>query len=137
VSTLKVGETWVVDGEWEFTVNSVTRHFICNSHDSQSGYIVMIDYTYKNIGYTNTVSGLSLHITRYQLDVYDEQGVAGDLSIGCPHEKSSKQCVEGTSCNASAAVVLTNYSSEITLVVELYTSNYSGKAKARFELPVN
>ena len=114
-----LGETWVVDGQWEFTVTSVTVHNLCNSiWNKQKGLtdemVVVIEYTYKNIGYNNDVMGLYMNSVCF--DVYDQEGEAGD-TYACTHEKSAKECIVGTKCTASEAFSLTNDSNSVKLVV--------------------
>ncbi len=138
VKTYSIGETWIVDGQWEFTVNSVTTHKLCNPY-TNSGYgytneqVVIINYTYKNIGYTGTYQNLFMSSAVF--DVYDEDGEAAN-GYACTHLKLAKDCDVGTKCTAEEDYVLLNNSSKITLLVSRYTSD-SKFVKARFELPVN
>lgn len=50
----------MVDGQWKFTVNPVTLHRLCNSYTNKreeytDEQVIRIDYTYKNLGYTERV----------------------------------------------------------------------------------
>ena len=115
-----IGETWVVDGMWEFTVNSVTVHNLCNSYsNSQHGYgnqmVVVIDYTYRNLGYENTIQ--NLYMSSMDIDVYDGEGESAS-TYACTHDKGAKPIIVGTKCNATQAYILSNKSTSITLTVE-------------------
>lgn len=131
-----MGETWIVDGQWEFTVNSVTVHSLCNSYANKKyGYtneqVILIEYTYKNLGYTGAIQDLYISSTAF--DVYDEAGRAVK-SYACTHEENPKECVIGTSCTALQAYIMPNNNSKVKLVVEKYTSNGQGEKQATFEL---
>lgn len=131
-----LGETWTVDGNWEFKVNSVKTHYLCNSYtNSREGYtneqVVYIDFTYKNIGYTRS-NGL-LHFALF--NTYDETG-EGAESYACTHENPRKQCPIGTSSKSQLSYVLNNDSTEITFMVQQLTNNATME-KAIFKLPIS
>lgn len=114
-----MGETWIVDGQWEFTVNSVEVHRLCNSYSNdREGYtnemVVVINYTYKNLGYQNT--NIDLWFSSISFDVYDGEGEAAE-TYACTHDKGPKECIVGMKCTASQAYVLSNDSNTITLKV--------------------
>ena len=137
VKTYSIGETWVVDGQWEFTVHSAEKHYMCNKYSDHNdmAQCVIITYSYKNLGYT----GISqdLYISSVSFDVYDAEGEAAE-TYPCTHTKSAKVCSVGTKCsNAQEAYALYNNSSQLTLIFEQYTSNGLGKQKATFVIPVS
>ena len=139
VKTYEIGQKWVVDGQWEFTVNSVTVHYLCNDisnniHGYTNEQVVLIKYTYKNLGYTGTYQ--DLFISDLDFDVYDETGETAE-GYGCTHEDAPKECIVGTKCTAQTSRVLFNDSSKITLMVKINTSNGQGTAKAKFVLNVS
>ena len=145
VKRYSVGESWIVDGKWEVTINSVTVHHLCNSYENeQEGYAdeqtVIIDYTYKNIGYTGRYGTPDdLYISASSFYVYDETGETAK-NYGCTHANFPKSCIVGTKCTAQEAFVLSNNSSKITLVINenYYTLNGRvGEVRAYFELPIN
>ena len=113
---ITIGETWIVDGQWEVTINSVTIHYACNRFNSISDneQVVIVNYTYKNLGYE---SGLSILVDT----VYDENGEAGQ-TYPCTHTEGSlkKLVVTGSSCTLEKAFVLPNKSSQIKIYVEKY-----------------
>lgn len=137
VKTYSVGETWVVDGQWEFTVHSAEKHYMCNKYSDHNdmAQCVIITYSYKNLGYTGTYQ--DLYINSLSFDVYDAEGEAAE-TYPCTHAKSAKVCSVGTKCsNAQEAYALYNNSSQTTLIFEHYTSNGLGEQKAIFVIPVS
>lgn len=137
VKTYSVGETWVVDGQWEFTIHSAKKHYMCNKYSDHNdmAQCVIITYSYKNLGYAGTSQ--DLYISSVSFDVYDAEGEAAE-TYPCTHTKSAKECSVGTKCsNAQEAYALYNNSSQLTLIFEDYTSNGLGKQKATFVIPVS
>lgn len=137
--TYSIGEKWVVNGQWEFTVNSVKTHSTCNSSwNNLYGYtseqVIIIDYTYKNLGYTGPYQ--DLYLSGSSFHVYDENGETAQL-YACTHTNNAQVCIIGTKCTAQEAFVLLSKSSKITLVVSDSTSNGMGQATANFVLNVN
>ena len=50
--TLRVGDTWTVDGQWSVTVNSVEETQERNQYsDKTPAAVYIVTYTYENIGY--------------------------------------------------------------------------------------
>lgn len=137
VKTFSVGETWVIDGQWEFTIHSAKSHYMCNSLSDHNGMAecVIITYSYKNLGYTGTYQ--DLYINSIYFDVYDAEGEAAE-GYPCIHTTYAKVCGVGTKCsNAQEAYALYNNSSQITLIFKHYTSNGLGEQKAKFVIPVS
>ena len=137
VKTYSAGETWVVDGQWEFTVHSAEKHYMCNRYSDHNdmAQCVIITYSYKNLGYTSTYQ--DLYISSVSFDIYDAEGEAAE-TYPCTHTKSAKECSVGTKCsNAQESYALYNNSSQLTLIFEHYTSNGLGKQKATFVIPVS
>lgn len=134
-STYSAGETWVVDNQWEFTINSVDSHSLCNSYSNKRNeysdeQVVLIDYSYKNLGYTGSFQ--DLYFSSISFDVYDEDGESAK-TYACTHGQSPKVCAIGTKCsNATEAYVLKNESDYITIIIEYYTSNGNGRRKAAY-----
>lgn len=139
-STFSDGETWTVPGEFQFTINSVTRHNLCDDSYSNSNYglsstassAVIVDYTYKNLGSDK------LEIDKQDIDVYDANGTEGDslyFEIYCDHGVDSKSCITGGSCTVKLPVALENDGNSVTIYVETRVS--SGTQKAIFKLSVD
>ena len=134
-----LGETWVVDGEFKVTVNSVTAHYACHPYwnYNEDEQIILIDYTFENIGYvqTNPKYDLQLYISPASLAVYDEAGEIS-LSSACKESKAARDCIVGTKCNVVYAWALKNASSTITVKISHQKTNKE-VAAATFTLPVS
>lgn len=138
VKTYSVGETWVVDGQWEFTIHSARKHYMCSEYSDHNdmAQCVIITYSYKNLGYAG--HSQDLYISAMSFDVYDAEGEAAAEIYFCTHTKRAKVCSVGTKCsNAQEAYALYNNSSQLTLIFEHYTSNGLGTQKATFVIPVS
>lgn len=131
-----LGERWVVDNQWELTFTAVERHSFCNRYSDGSGYsdCIVVTYSYKNLGYTNDIQ--DLFISSSDLSVYDESGEAAG-SYPCTHTQSPKVCSVGTKCTAQQAYKLKTSGKYITVVVNRYTSNNTGKQRATFRLEIS
>lgn len=138
--TYTLGQTWVVDGEWEFTINSVTVHpSSCLREENAGKHGVLIEYTYKNIGYTDEIYDRGLSFDLLDFQVYDEKGRSSDWDL-CKHDKDDEYCIVGTQCTASALFALPTNSSKITVVVLQRTGSISDSGtdiKAKFNLTVS
>ncbi len=116
VKAYSVGEKWVVDGEFEFTIDAVLGHEICDTSYDKENYNVnaatIIVYTYKNLGTEE------LNISEWDIDVYDSTGAEGDpifFNNYCDHVIGSKNCINGGSCTARLPVGLPNNGGTITI----------------------
>lgn len=126
VPTYSAGETWTVDGQFEFCVDSVVEHALCDSYRNENyGFTnmfgVMVNYHYKNIGYSS-----ELKITYSSINVYDEETEKATVyssGIWCDHEKSASACITGTKASASYVYALSNESSSVTVYVSVKDSN--------------
>ena len=119
VAEYEFGETWIVDGMFEFTINSITQHSICNSRYDYSNDIgattaIMVSYTYKNLGMDKLI------FDEWSMDVYDSCGAEGDtihLGTWCRHDVVPQNCIEGGSYTAAIPVALINYDGALTIFV--------------------
>lgn len=136
-----VGQTWIVDGQWEFTITGVKKHHHCNDYwDSTVGLegseeVVLIEYTYKNIGYEHANG---LYMWSLNFSVYDQDGESAE-TYACLHDVDAKQCmISGTKSSGTIAYSLKNPSSQITLVIRnMHTSDTKEEKTARFSLFVS
>ncbi|AJG98885.1 hypothetical protein LF65_02299 [Clostridium beijerinckii] len=132
----QAGEKWIVDGQWEFTINSVESTKYRNEFwDKNPEQVVIINYSYKNLGYSN--SYMDLYFSSFT--VMDEKGVVAEL-YPANTKYSPKETPIGATCDkAQAGYGLSNKSSSITIQVEEYSHDSSGnsqKQKATFKVPV-
>ena len=128
------GETWTVDGLWSLTFNGVYSTDDRNPYsDEKPDQVVILDYSYENIGYDNSI--MDLYISSVNMKVIDEKGEVADTY---PGDKSvyTKETPIGTKCIGAQEVYgLNNESIYITIYVEMYDNNHK-KHKATFYLPV-
>lgn len=132
----QAGEKWIVDGQWEFTINSVETTKERNQFwDKNPEQVVIINYSYKNLGYSS--SYMDLYFSNFT--VIDGSGEVAD-SYPSNIKYYPKETPIGASCSkAQVAYGLFNESSQITIQIEEYTHDSSGnsrKEKATFKVPV-
>lgn len=129
-----LGETWTVDGQWRFKVNSVTVHEKCNKNVTTPGeQVVTINYTYWRDGAPSSSTGLCINYLDF--DVYDGNGTAGGHYTCKDDLKAEYLKMDGTSCTASEAFILPKTSEAITLVVEQQAAGGTDH-QAIFRVPV-
>lgn len=140
-TNLGLGQPWVVDGQWEFTIDNVDNHYLCsNAFNQRYGFtneqVVMIEYSYKNIGYYDEIQDLYFGgLSGW--DVYDADGEAATYYGGCVHSSDPKECITGTKCSgAHTLYVLKNPSDKITIKISQWSSDGSGNHIAIFNVPV-
>lgn len=136
-NTYSAGQTWVVDGQWEFTINSVTITGERNQFDNSSpAQVVYIDYSYKNLGYTGKTQ--DLYISSLDYKVVDEKGEVATLYPDSVEGHSPQVVSVGEKCsNAMIAYGLKNNSSKITIHLEQYRSDSYKQEKATYIVPVD
>lgn len=129
----QAGEKWIVDGQWEFTINSVETTTDRNKFSTKNPQqVVIINYSYKNLGYSSKY--MDLYFSNFT--VMDEKGVVADTY---PASMTSypKQTPIGATCDkAQVAYGLANNSSEITIQVQQYISGTYRDEKATFKVKV-
>ncbi len=129
-----LGETWTVDGLWSLTINSVTSTSDRNQFsDKNPAQVVIIDYTYQNIGYEDDF--MDLYISDSSMDIIDSQGQLASSYPGNVTNYPQETPVGATCANAQVCIGLNNESSEIQITVEEYDNNYT-EHSATFKVPV-
>ena len=130
-----LGETWTVDGQWKLTFDSVTTTDYRNQYsDKNPEQVVIIKYTYENLGYEGTFQ--DLYISSMSMKVIDEKS---EIASTYPAEISvhPDETPIGTKCvGAEEAFGLNNDSKTITVYLDKYDGN-STKQKAKFILKVD
>lgn len=130
VQTLKVGDTWNVEGQWKLTIHSVTPTQSRNQYaEKKPAEVFLLTYSYENIGYYN--------------DFYDEDKLffdlnpdgdasvidsAGVMAYSYPADKNgyAQETPNGAKCsNAQAIIAVDNESNTLTMNI----SKYDGKGK--------
>lgn len=124
--SFNIGEKWIVDDKFEFTINNVERHSVCTrNHESSAGITTgsaaIINYTYKNL------ENNKLTIDKWNFEVYDSTGIEGDslyFCIWCGHGMDASSCIAGGSCTAKLPVALINDGDFVTIYVTV--DDYEG-----------
>lgn len=134
-TTYGQGEAWTVDGQWRFTIDSVTATDERNEFsDLNPAQVVVVTYSYENLGYTGDVQ--DLYFSELNMSIIDGgKAVAktypGNIST-YPQETPN-----GAVCNgAQGCFALDNESAEITINLEAYDSQHH-KQQATFVVPVS
>ena len=130
--TYKIGETYVVEGQWKITVNSITATDDRNEYSDKNPVAVyLVTYTYENLGYNDDIiNGLYISLDDGIVDSAGKMGYSypGDISM-YPQETPV-----GASCQAQACIGVDNAGS---FKINFY--NYDGngqKQSAVFEIDV-
>lgn len=119
-SEFSIGETWVVDGQWELTVTGVTETEDRNPYsDKTPTSVYIVDYTYTNIGYEDSVfDGLYIMLDD---TIIDSNGIMGYRYPG--HTTAHSQYTPvGATCNAQVCIGVDN-SGPFKITVKEYDGN--------------
>lgn len=102
----KIGETWIVEGQWKLTVDSVEEVQDRNEYsDKNPQAVYIINYTYENLGYKDDVmDGLYLSMEDSIIDNTGKMGYSypGDITF-FPQETPI-----GATCQAQACIGVDN-----------------------------
>jgi len=116
---LEIGDTWVVDGQWKLTIDSVTTTADRNQFaDDNPAQVVIITYSYENLGYEDSLEIMDgLYFALDYETVVDGSGeVASSYPLG---DVSPQEVPVGAKCSgAQACVGLKNASDKITITVK-------------------
>ena len=130
--TYKIGESYVVEGQWKITVDSVETTDDRNEYiDKNPAAVYLVTYTYENLGYDDDImNGLYISLDDGIVDSTGKMGYSypGDISM-YPQETPV-----GASCQAQACIGVDNVGS-FKINFYTYDSN-SQKQSAVFEIDV-
>lgn len=130
-----LGETWIVDGQWKFTFDSVTTTSDRNRYsDMNPEQVIILKYTYENLGYEGKFQDLYISSTSMQV-------IDGKSEMASTYPASTSVSPDttpvGAKCvGAEVAFGLNNESDTITVYLTEYDGNYT-KHKAKFVLKVD
>lgn len=131
-ATYKIGETWVVDGQWELTITGVRTTDDRNEFsDKTPSAVYIVDYTYKNIGYESDImDGLFISLDDMIVDN------AGKMGYSYPNTVPNvpKETPVGATCDAQVCIGVENPGS-FTLSITQLDGNRE-KQSATFEVEV-
>ena len=120
---LKLGETWTVDGQWNFTIDAVTETTQRNDYsDLQPDKVYIVDYTYENTGYKDNY-GLYMYIDGC---VVDSEGMMG-YSYPAGVDDYPRMIQPGEVCHAQAAIGVDHAGSFRIYMNEYDSSNETHK----------
>lgn len=130
--TYRIGESYVVEGQWKITVDSVEATDDRNEYsDKKPTAVYLITYTYENLGYDDDImNGLYISLDDGIVDSAGKMGYSypGDISM-YPQETPV-----GASCQAQACIGVDNAGS---FKINFYNYDSNGqKQSAVFEIDV-
>ena len=126
-----IGDTWTVDGQWNFTIDSVEPTDERNEfEDSEPAQVVVISYNYENIGYEDS-DGIMEGLFIEPDSAIDSDG---NMCKTYPVEvEYAQETPVGAKCAASVAFGLKKEGSPITINIARYDGN-GKEQKAKFVL---
>ena len=116
-----IGETWVVDGQWNVTVNSVEETSDRNEFsDKEPAAVYLVTYTYENVGYVDDdgfMDGLFISMEDTIVDAEGKMGYSypGDVSL------YAQETPVGATCEAQACIGVDNAGS-----FKIHITQYDG-----------
>lgn len=119
-SEYSIGETWVVEEQWELTITGVTEINERNKFsDKTPGAVYIIDYTYKNLGFEESYSdGLYISIADTVVDSQGKMGYEYPGNI----TKYPQETPIGATCDAQTCIGVEN-PGDFKLTVSKYDGN--------------
>ena len=129
--TYGVGDTWTVDGQWNFTIDSVEVTEERNEfEESDPEQVIIIKYHYENLGYEDSL-GLMDGLYFYPDSLIDSDGnMCNEYPVDTEFPQETPV---GAKCSASVAFGLVKAGSPVTLNVEQYDGD-NNEQKATFIL---
>ena len=116
----KIGETWVVEGQWKLTIDSVEETMERNEfEDTDPAAVYIINYTYENLGYESEfTNGLFIDLN-LSSDVVD---ASGTMAYNYASDIVDAQATPiGAKCIAQSAIGVDNPGD-----FKIYFSDYDG-----------
>lgn len=102
----QIGDTWVVEGQWKVTVDSVEETEERNEYDDRTpGAVYIVTYTYENLGYDDEImDGLFISLADGIVDCDGKMGYEypGDVTM-YPQETPV-----GATCEAQVCIGVEN-----------------------------
>lgn len=127
-----LNEEWVVDGQWKLKINSVTTTDYRNQFSEDNpAQVVIIDYTYENIGHKKEIQDLYM-APNTVIDAGKKVAKTYPATLTTYPQATPEGAIME---NAQAAYGLNTESSEITIVFENW-DNKNKTHRAEFKVPV-
>lgn len=128
----KIGDTWVVEGQWKLTIDSVEEVEERNEYsDYQPDAVYLLTYTYENLGYEDDImDGLYISLDNGIVDSDGKMGYSypGDVTL-YPQETPV-----GASCEAQVCIGV-DHAGSFKINCTEYDGNYE-KHSAVFSVEV-
>ena len=103
-----IGETWTVEGQWSLVVNSVSATEERNEYaETNPAAVYIVDYTYKNIGYTDESGLMDGLFFGMDDSIVDSTGLMG-YSYPGDVTKNASEAPVGATCNAQSCIGVDN-----------------------------
>lgn len=121
VKTYAIGESWIVNGQWKVTVNSVEETADRNPYsEKKPSKVYLVTYTYENIGYVDRdgiMDGLYISMDDTIVDA------TGKMGYSYPSDQVlyAKETPVGATCEARACIGVDNAGS-----FKIYVTQYDG-----------
>lgn len=123
-TTFRIGQTWVVDGQWKITINSVRETKDRNEYSEKTPVAVyIVDYTYENLGYVDSSGLMDGLFVSLDDAIVDSSGKMG-YSYPADKDKYAQETPVGASCEAEACIGVDNAGT-----FKLYVDKYDGNGK--------
>ncbi len=139
IPTYGIGETWIVDGQWEFTLFSAEDHSKCNykyPHLASLGNtkLVMLTFRYKNIGFGETFAPDLSAIRVAYFDEYSAElyGMGDSDESDCKHAVAPTASPEGAEITMALPYVVNQSKETVSVTISITDAN-NVVQKARFE----
>lgn len=102
----KIGETWIVEGQWKLTIDSVEETMERNEFsDKNPSAVYIISYTYENLGYeSDFMDGLFISLDD---GIVDSSGTMG-YTYPCDVAMYPQETPVGAKCTAQSAIGVDN-----------------------------
>lgn len=126
----KVGETWLVKGQWAITVNKVTETNERNEYaDQKPAAVYTVDYTYQNIGYEDPSGMMDGLYVAFDNMIVDAEGSMG---YEYPGDQATypQETPVGATCKAQACIGV-DHPGIFTAELSIYDSQ-AEEHKAKF-----
>lgn len=128
VQTLKVGDTWTVDGQWSLTIHSLTPTSNRNPYSEKNpAQVFLVTYSYENLGYYNNFYNEDKLF--FDLEPNGDATVIdskGELAYSYPADKVgyAQETPQGAKCaNAQDVIAVNNVSNTITMNISKTDGN--------------
>jgi hypothetical protein len=133
----RIGEKWIVDGQWELQITGVTETEERNTYsDKNPSAVYIVDYTYTNLGYVDETGywqGLYLSITDSIVDNANLMGYDYDVDSIIGH--SPQETPVGASCQAKTSIGVDNSGSFKLYIMKRDGNNEKRTATFLMDVP--